>query len=121
MKTIKYVPILNEQEIVSEIERRINQLEGERDEQPGKDMWIAWGESDNGMELESLLKMLNASELYCGVEMSDKQRKRELWEQFEKLLPALIREFYYAEIDKAVKIAEMEFIEEMRRKYYESK
>jgi hypothetical protein len=57
----KYVPTLNELEIVREIKRRINQLEGERDEQPGKEMWCTWNESDEGIELESLERMLATS------------------------------------------------------------
>ena len=69
--TKKYVPVLTEEEIVEEIRRRVAQLLCNRNEQPGKEAWIAWGEGEGGAELISLLQMLDASESYCSDEFKD--------------------------------------------------
>lgn len=66
IQTKPYVPTLSEPEIVKEMIRRISYLMRERDEQPGKEMWIAWGESDEGMELETLQRMLEQSDYWDG-------------------------------------------------------
>lgn len=49
-------------EIRDYIKARIRVLEGERDIQPGKNAWVAWQESDDGIELgilERLMIILN--------------------------------------------------------------
>lgn len=49
-------------EIVEEIKKRARQLLSYRNEQPCKEMWIAWDEGEEGTELINLLNMLDVSD-----------------------------------------------------------
>lgn len=51
--------------------------------------------------------------------MSDKQRKQELWNQFERLLPALVRAWSITSIEEAVENAYLEYFKSMENKDYE--
>jgi hypothetical protein len=63
MLITKYIPVLKEPEIVEEIKRRIKELEDDRNMLLDDD-WPDWEASEDGMELDSLEKMLSASNFY---------------------------------------------------------
>lgn len=59
---------MNEESIVEEIKKRIKQLQRDREEYAtfngGKDGWVAFNETDEGMELLRLQEMLSNSDIY---------------------------------------------------------
>lgn len=59
---------MNEESIIEEIKKRIKELQGDREVYAtitgGKDGWIAFNETDEGMELLRLQEMLSNSDIY---------------------------------------------------------
>lgn len=51
--------------------------------------------------------------------MSDKQRRKDLWNEFEKLLPALVREFTVEDIYVAAYNEQNYYLKQMEIKDYE--